>query len=89
MLDDHAGGGAVRIELGNAFIGRVGVVDVVVGELLALHLTGGRDAEALAGRAIECRGLVRILAVAQRFSQLAAEGAVVGGVVVQRFREPV
>ena len=89
MLDDHAGGGAVRIELGNAFIGGVGVVDVVVGELLALHLTGGRDAKALARRAIECRGLVRILAVSQRFSQLAGEGPVIGGIVVQNFREPI
>ena len=35
----------LRIELGDAFVGRVGVVDVVVGELLALQLARGRDAE--------------------------------------------
>ena len=40
---------ALGIEFGDAFIGRVGVVDVVVGELLALHLPRGGDAEALAG----------------------------------------
>ena len=61
---------AVRagIELGDAFIGRVGVVDVVVGELLALHLPRGGDAEARIGRAIERRRLVRVLAVAQRLA---------------------
>src|SRR5215471_14180141 len=53
VLDDGACGGARRIELGDAFIGRVGVVDVVVGELLALNLTRGRDAKARRGRAIE------------------------------------
>ena len=89
MLDDGAGRGAARIELGDAFIGRVGVVDVVVGELLALHLPRGGDAEALAGRAIERRALVRVLAIAQRLDQLAAEGAVVGRAVVQRVGEPV
>ena len=36
VLDDHAGGAALRIELGEAFVGRVGVVEIVVGELLAL-----------------------------------------------------
>ena len=46
VLDDGAGRGARRIELGDAFVGRVGVVDVVVGELLALHLPRGGDAEA-------------------------------------------
>ena len=55
MLDDDAGGGAARIELGDAFVGGVGVVDVVVGELLALQLPRGGDAGALLGRAVECR----------------------------------
>ena len=35
---------ACRIELGDAFEGRIGIVDVVVGELLALHLAGPRHA---------------------------------------------
>ena len=46
---------ARRIEFGDAFVGGVGVVDVVVGELLALHLPGGGDAGALLGRAVEAR----------------------------------
>ena len=46
VLDDGAGGGAAGVELGDAFVGRVGVVDVVVGELLALELPRGGDAGA-------------------------------------------
>ena len=38
MLDDGASRRARRIELGDAFVGRIGVVDIVVGELLALNL---------------------------------------------------
>ena len=75
VLDDGDRGGAPGIELGDAFVGRVGVVDVVVGELLALHLPRGGDAGPLLGRAIERRALVRVLAVAQRLGELAAEGA--------------
>ena len=76
VLDDGDGGGALRIELGDAFVGRVGVVEVVVGELLALHLPRGGDARRAARRrAVERRLLVRVLAVAQRFGELAAEGA--------------
>ncbi len=70
-------------------IGGVGVVDVVVGELLALHLPRGGDAEALLGRAIERRALVRVLAVAQRLGELAAERAKRRRGIVERLREPV
>ena len=38
VLDDGASRGARRIEFGDAFVGRVGVVDIVVGKLLALRL---------------------------------------------------
>ncbi len=41
MLDDDDGR---RVELGDAFERRVGVVQVVVGQFLALHLPGGGDA---------------------------------------------
>ena len=53
MLDDGAGGGALGVELGDAFIGCVGVVDVVEGKPLALHLAGGGDAEARLAGAVE------------------------------------
>ena len=39
VLDDDAGGRAPRIELADALVGRVGIVDVVVGKLLALQLS--------------------------------------------------
>ena len=52
-------------ELGHAFVGGVGVVDVVVGELLALDLARRGDARPLAAVGIEGRLLMRVLAVAQ------------------------
>ncbi len=89
MLDDGAGGGPRWIEFGDAFVRRVGVVDVVVGKLLALRLPRGGDAEALVGRAVERRRLVRILAVAQFFDQPAADGTEIGRIVAELAREPV
>ena len=50
MLDDGAGGRLFRIELRDQFVSRVGVVDVVVGELFALQLLGGGDAETFFAR---------------------------------------
>ena len=47
MLDDGDGGARFGIELGDQLIGRVGVVEIVVGELLALELRRGGDAGAL------------------------------------------
>ena len=44
VLDDGDRRAFGRIELGDEFVGRVGVVDVVVGQLLALDLPRGRDA---------------------------------------------
>ena len=89
MFDDNAGRRALRIEFRDAFVGSVGVVDVVVGKLLALQLSRGRHAKAFSGRAIERRALMRVLAIAQRLDQFSAEGAIVRRVVVQRVREPV
>ncbi len=89
MLDDGAGRGGRGIELGDAFIGRVGVVQVVVGELLALHLARGGDAVARDRRAIERGALVRVLAIAQRLGEASAEGAEVGRGIVEHGREPV
>ena len=83
VLDDGASRRARRIELGDAFVSGVGVVDVVVGELLALRLPRGGDAETRVRRAIERRRLMRVLAVAQRLDQPAAEGAIVRRGVVE------
>ena len=66
MLDDGDGRRLRRIELGDQFVRRVGVVEIVVGERLALYLLGSGDTEALLRRLIERRPLVRVLAVAQR-----------------------
>ena len=81
MLDDDAGGGARGIELGNAFIGGIGIVDVVVGQFLALQLPRAGNARPLVGRRIERRGLMRVLAVAQGLDQASAEGAEIRRVV--------
>src|SRR5205807_1835767 len=77
------------VELGHAFVSGVGVVDVVVGELLALQLPRAGDAGALIARAVERRRLMRVLAIAQRFGQMSAEGAIVRRRIGQLLREPV
>jgi hypothetical protein len=69
VLDDGDCGGARGIEFGDAFKRRVGVVEVVVGQLLALHLARGRDAETQLAGAVERRLLVRVLAIAQRLGE--------------------
>src|SRR5204863_3617850 len=89
MLDDNASGGARRIELGDAFISRIGVVDVVVGQFAALHLPRGRDARTLVRRRVKRRYLVRVLAVAQRLDQVAAEGAEIRRLQLEFFCKPV
>ena len=63
MLDDHA---RRLVELFHALPGRVGIGDVVVREILALHLpiTGQAAGERLRV-AVEGGALVRVLAVAQ------------------------
>ncbi len=70
VLDDDDGGFG---ELGDALEGGVGVVEVVVGQFLALHLPGGGDPGPRAG-GVEGGVLVRVLAVAQRLAQRAGDG---------------
>ncbi len=89
MFDDRAGRGARRIELGDALIGRVGVIDVVVGQFLALQLPRGGDAGAAIGRAIKCGALVRILTVAHGLRKASAEGAIVRRISLKLHRKPV
>ena len=89
MLDDGHGGCARRIEFGDEFEGGVGVVDVVVRELLALHLPRGGDAETLFAGDIEARRLVRVFAVAHGFRELAADRAIGGRRLFDRVGEPV
>src|SRR5215510_7569847 len=89
VLDDDASGRALGIELGDAFVGRVGVVNVVVGKLFALHLARGGDAGPQSAGAIERRRLMRVLAVAQRFNQAAADCTEGGRGIGELIREPV
>ena len=89
MLDDRHGGRAGRVEFRDQFKGGVGVVDVIVGELLALQLARGRDAEAVLAGQIEARLLVRIFAIAHRLGQFSAHRAIFGRVDADRPRQPV
>src|ERR1700712_6094398 len=75
------------VELGHALERRVGVVQVVVGQLLALHLHRRRDPASLA-RYIERRRLMRILTVAQRLPQDARNGHAFGEQLLTLLREP-
>ena len=62
MLDD--GDGRVG-EFGGKFKGRIGVVQIVVGQRLALDLRRRRHADAGRATGIERRPLMRVLAIAQ------------------------
>ena len=61
------------VELRHQLEGGVGVGEVVVGELLALVLHGGGHAGRALAADVEGGALVRVLAVAQRLRELAAE----------------
>ena len=69
VLDDRAGRAVVRHELRHQLEGRIRVVDVVVGERLALQLPRRRHPRSPAAVAIEGRALVRVLAIAQPLRQ--------------------
>ena len=79
MLDDRDGGVGCGIEFADEFVGRVGVVDVVVGKFFAADLFRGRDAEAVFAGDIEGRRLMRVLAVTQALLEFAAEGEAARG----------
>src|SRR5215208_7854518 len=89
MFNDGAGGRALRVELGDAFISGVGIIDIVIGELLTLHLARGGDADAMLRRAVKSCRLVRVLAITQRLGEPAANGAVSGRGIGELLREPV
>ena len=75
MLDDGAGR-PVATKLADQFERRVRVVDIVVGQLLALQQRRRGHAGTLFAAGIERRCLVRVLAVAHDVDEPAAEGAV-------------
>ena len=77
-----------RVELRDGLEGGVGVVQVVVGQLLALHLRGGGDAGPRRAVRVEGGALVRVLAVAQRLLQRAGEGEARREVLAAPCREP-
>ena len=78
----------VRIELADQLEGGVGVVDVVVGELLALQLPRRGDARPLLAGDVEAGLLVRVLAVAHDAVEPAAEGAPGRMLDLKRLGEP-
>ena len=88
MFDDGAGG-LVAHEFRHQFEGGVGVVDVVVGEFLALPLARGRHAFAAGAIGVEGRRLVRVFAIAQGLGQFAREGTIARGGVADFASQPV
>ncbi len=89
VLDDGNRWRGLGVELRDQLEGRVGVVQIVVGELLALVLRGRRDAGPFVARHVERRALMRVLAIAQLLRQSSAEGAPCGRRVLQRLGEPI
>ncbi len=58
------------IKFGDALECRIGVLQIVETQFLALHLAGGSDARAFVGRIeVECATLMRVLAVAEHLGQ--------------------
>ena len=70
--------GVFGIEFRNELERRVRVVDVVVGEFLALQLLRVRDARTAPIGNVERRRLMRVLAVAQSLTKPTAEGTPLG-----------
>src|SRR5262245_13418159 len=87
MLHDHASG-AARIEFRDTFESSIGIVDVVIGELLALQLLGCSHTFARFGALIEGSRLMWILTIAQALDELAAKHRIVRRFVLQLAREP-
>src|SRR5690606_17936290 len=76
VLDDGNGGGLGRVELGNELEGGVGVIDIVVGERLALGLGGGGHARTVLAGLVEGGPLMRVFAIAHHFAQRAGKAAI-------------
>ena len=70
-----------RIKLADQLERRVGVVDVVIGQLLTLMLLGGGDTGTRAAIGVECRTLMRVFAVTQALRQSAGKAAAARGAV--------
>ncbi len=73
VLDDGDGGERGGIEFGDELISRVGVVQIVVREFLALRLARAGDAGPLLGCDIKRSALMGIFSVAQRLAQAPAQ----------------
>jgi hypothetical protein len=85
MFDDDNGG---RGEFRDAFIGCVRIVQIVVGEFLALDLRCGGDAGASGGGGVEGGGLVGVFAIAQHLAAGAGDGGAGGIFLAVPRREP-
>ena len=89
MFDDRHRRAVGRCEFTHQLKGRIGVVDVVVGEFLALQLLGGRHANALGAIGVEGRVLVRVLTIAQRLCNLTGKSAAARCLKANRTGHPV
>ena len=88
MLDDGNRCRNAGIELGHQLEGRVRVVEIVIGQLLALVLHGRRHTGAPFAGLVERRALMRVLAVAQLLRQPSPQRAPGRSMFIKRIREP-
>ena len=85
MLDDDQG----RLgKLGRQLISRIGVVEVVVTELLALELLGRRHPRPGRAADVERRLLMRVFAVTQFFLERGGDDQRLGEILARLAREP-
>ncbi len=87
VLDDGDGSPVGR-KLRHQLERRIGIVEVVVGEALALQLRGGGDTGPRVAGLVERRPLMRVLAVAHHLGKRPGKAAIGQVIIVERFGKP-
>ena len=88
MFDDCAGRALCGVKFTDQFKGRIGIVDVVVAQFLALQLGCGGDPGPVRSVGVKRGRLVRVFAIAQGLGKRAGKGAPARRGNLDRVRHP-
>ena len=77
MFDNHHRRSLGGIKFRDGFKGGIGIIDIVVGELFALHLLGGGHTKTLFGHVIKGGLLVGVFTIAHGLGDMPTHGAIV------------
>ena len=89
MLDDGDRRRIFRQEFRHELVSCIGIIDVVIGKLLALKQRRGCDARTLFAGEVKTSALMRVFAIPHLFLQRAADGAVIRCFDRKRLGKPV